>query len=219
MSKQNQAFSKLYAEQLESTVDADAQQNFSTALEQDPDLQQDYAEFGELIQLLNALPRPASDPDFAIKVQRRIARRQRSRRRSRRQQPALAMGMGAISTLITLLVVLAIALATHPLGLQVQSLAATDSNPASKTLFLNVQASIKALQAQLETLQSQQHILHWSQTSDGLKVAINSEQLAHFLQSASSLGALQINAQSNPPTSANSVKIQLQIKSLDLNKP
>ena len=211
MSKSNQAFDKLYHEQLDAAVDAEAGQNFSTALQQDSDLRQDYEEFGELIQLLNALPRPQSDPDFALKVQRRIARRQRSRRRARRQQPALPFGMGAISTLVTLLVVMAIALATHPLGLQVQSLSSAAPSKANKLLFLQVQTDATTLQTQLESMQQKQQILAWTQLATGLQIDINSDQLAHLLQAISSLGALQISAEKSAQQASKHVDIQVKL--------
>ena len=198
MSKQNQAFINIYKQHLAHSVSDQIKQDFARAVQKDPELREDYQAHGELIQLLNALPRLPDDPDFAIQVQRRIARRQRARRRSRRQHNNSTTGVGAITTLVTLLVVVAIALATHPVSQQVNTLAMAQQPQAGKVLFLDVTTGVTPLRASLDSMQNARIISGWKMLPDGPHVDIRSDRLTQFLFTVSKLGALQISARPEP---------------------
>lgn len=106
---------ELFSARVDGELDDERQREFETHLQQDPQLQQDFERFAQVVHLLNVLPRPPLDPDFTTKVARRLHRRQRDRRRQRRERPASAH-MTTIVTLAALLLVAVVGILSQPIG-------------------------------------------------------------------------------------------------------
>lgn len=209
---------QLFSLRVDDELSSEQGQELSQALQSNPDLADDFEDFAQVVQLLNALPRPPEDPDFALKVQRRIARRQRARRRSRRNTSSMPQSVGAISTLVTLCTVLTVAVLTHPMGLQVSDPVASATNTATTRLQVDVTPANEsiaepALRQSLAQLKSQGLIAQWQQDEQIVTLHLHSAQLAAVLDHLAALGALHIHRASAeaPSPSPNGARLFLLI--------
>ncbi|MFH1811844.1 MAG: hypothetical protein ABIJ09_24110 [Pseudomonadota bacterium] len=126
----------LFSSRVDGDLDGNTARAFDQDLAENPDLADEFETFAEVIHLLNVLPRPEADPDFALKVQRRIRRRQRGRRRAR-HTTTVAPALGSLGTAIALLIVVGVGLMTQPLNLPVSEPATTSARgPSAATVAL-----------------------------------------------------------------------------------
>lgn len=210
---------QLFSLRVDDELSPEQGQELSQTLQSDPDLADDFADFAQVVQLLNALPRPPEDPDFALKVQRRIARRQRVRRRVRRNSSSLPQGVGAISTLVTLCTVLTVAVLTHPMGLQVSKPVASTAASTQARLQVDVTPATgsdtdQALRRSLEQLKNHGLILQWQVQEQGITLHLHNSQLAIVLDKLAEMGTLHISHSKNtePQPMAKGLSFFLQIR-------
>ncbi len=202
----------LFSARVDDELDGNAARDLDRTLEQNPDLAEAYEDFAEVIQLLNALPRPEPDPDFSIKVQRRILRRQRGRRRGRRQREALPT-LGTLSTLVALVVVAAMAVLFHPSGQTVAALEnAPGGNAAAVPSQLMIALDVDAATAVplLQRAQAEGALGPWTLVDPELASArVTPAQLALLLEQLSRQVSLRMQPGDDAPESGFRIQLKL----------
>lgn len=179
--KMRKFFSERYDEQLDGT----AARAFEHAVEDDPELADEYQQFANVVDLLHRLPPPRHDPDFARKVATRIHQRRNVKRRSRTQRFNLSLG-STVLTIAALGLVVSLAVATHPAGIELDSLAPTPAAaPIEAPVLL---ASVDTTDSQLAALLGQAFqeglVRAVAQRPDarGFAIAVDELKLATFLR-------------------------------------
>jgi anti-sigma factor RsiW len=172
----------LFSPRLDGELDGNTARAFDRELAEHPELAEEYATFAEVVHLINALPRPPADPDFALKVQRRIRHRQRARRRAR-PSGVVAPALSSLGTAIALLVVVGVGLMTQPLDLPLSEPVAADTGlgagaPVQLSAGLDV---APAALAQVLAEASARGLIHsWrpGATAASFEIVVDATQLA-----------------------------------------
>jgi len=179
--KMRKFFSERYDEQLEGT----AARAFDHAVHGDPELAAEYQQFAEVVDLLHRLPAPRHDPDFVRKVAARIQQRRIGQRRSRSQR----FGLSLASTVVTgaaLILVVSIVVATHPVGIELDTIAPAPAAAAieAPVLLASVDTSDNQLAALLGQAFQDGLVRAVAQRPDasGFAIEVDELKLATFLR-------------------------------------
>jgi hypothetical protein len=162
---------------------------------EDPALAAEYERFAEVVDLLHRLPPPKADPDFARKVAARIHQRRIVQRRSRSHRFNLSIA-STVTTLVALGVVISVAVATHPIGIEFDTIAPpAAAAPVEPPILL---ASVEVPAGQLSSLLGQAFqagmltAVAQRPENGGFTVEVDELQLATFLRWLGGRSALHI---------------------------
>ncbi|MBN2360160.1 MAG: hypothetical protein JXR83_11980, partial [Deltaproteobacteria bacterium] len=185
MTKQDRKIRQLFSERYDERLEGTTARAFDQAVRDDPKLAAEYQRFAEVVDLLHRLPPPKPDPDFARKVAARIHQRRAGQRRSRSQRFTLSVA-STITTLAALALVISLAVATHPVSMELDAIAPIAAGAPIEAPVLH--ASVEAPAGQLATTLGQAFqsglVRAVAQRPDGagFTIEVDELQLATFLR-------------------------------------